>query len=286
MARLALAGLSPKQIAERLSTLGTGGESESSRSRFGRGSSERVQNGQALARVLADHTGGIAGLSRLAAESGLDHDVVASSAEVTLTRLRSAFDRAVSCSPEAAVAAYSLGDAATLDRATAELVEWLASENLIGADRDVLDLGCGIGRVAGALAPRCRSVLGLDLSPGMIAEAGRRHAAGNLRFVVTPGGDLAGWPDGVFDLVLAVDTFPYLVQAGAAIAEQHVADAARLLCPGGTLAIFNFSYGRGVGADRADATRWAAAYRLALVRNGAPPFSLWDATAFMLRRPV
>ena len=94
----------------------------------------------------------------------------------------------VAVAPEASVAAYSLNDPAVLAAATAEIVEWLAREGLIGPDRDVLDLGCGIGRVSAALAPRCRSVLGLDVSPKMVAEARRRHGAvPGLRFDTTPG---------------------------------------------------------------------------------------------------
>ena len=79
-------------------------------------------------------------------------------------------------SPEASVALYSLGDPAILAAATEEIVAWLVAERLLPADADVLDLGCGIGRVGG-VAPRCRSVLGLDVSAGMVAEATRRLLA-------------------------------------------------------------------------------------------------------------
>ena len=37
-----------------------------------------------------------------------------------------------------------------------------------------------------------------------------------------------------------MDSFPYLMQAG--VAERHVAEAARMLRPGGALAILNLSY--------------------------------------------
>ena len=83
------------------------------------------------------------------------------------------------------MAAYSLGDTAVLAAATDEIVAWLVAMDLIGPDSDVLDFGCGIGRIAAAVAPRVRSVIGLDLSPGMIAEARRRPGAGNLRFATT-----------------------------------------------------------------------------------------------------
>jgi len=288
LARLLLAGLSPEQIASRLAT-----------------SSPRPlpHSLGALARLLSERRDGIDRLARMAAASGLDHGIASAAPEMALARIRAAFDRAVAGSPEASVAAYSLGDPAILRAATAELVDWLVRQRLIGPARDVLDLGCGIGRVAAALAPRCRSVLGLDISPGMIAEARRRHGAANLRFEPTDGRDLsiveniqspppghggAGQPAGDlhagFDLVLAVDSFPYLMQAGVEIAERHVADAARLLRPGGALAILNVSYRGDVYSDRADAARWAADHGFRLILNGESPFTLWDGAAFLLGR--
>jgi 2-polyprenyl-3-methyl-5-hydroxy-6-metoxy-1,4-benzoquinol methylase len=39
------------------------------------------------------------------------------------------------------------------------------------APRHVLDFGCGVGRVAVALAKRCETVVGVDVSQGMLSEA-------------------------------------------------------------------------------------------------------------------
>ena len=104
--------------------------------------------------------------------------------------------------------------------------------------------------------------------------------------LVTPAGtDLSALGAASFDLVLAVDSFPYVVQAGPAVADRHLADAARALRPGGAFAILNLSYRGDAGADRADAARWAAAGGWALAVDGAAPFALWDGTAFLLRRP-
>ena len=83
--------------------------------------------------------------------------------------------------------------------------------------------------------------------------------------------------------MLAVDSFPYLVQAGVSVAERHVAEAARILRPGGTLAVLNLSY-RGLEADRADAARWAVTYGFRLDRDGETPFTLWDGAVFLFRR--
>jgi ubiquinone/menaquinone biosynthesis C-methylase UbiE len=146
----------------------------------------------------------------------------------------------------------------------------------------VLDLGCGTGRVAASVAPEAAATLGLDLSPAMIAEARRRHGdVPRLRFAVTGGGNLAGLPDAGFDLVLAVDVFPYVVQAGGSLAADMLAEIARVLRPQGRLALLNFAYGDAGVADPQDL---AARCGLLAEAPAERPFRLWDATAFRLRR--
>ncbi len=204
------------------------------------------------------------------------------------------FDNAVAFSPEASVALYSLGDPAILAQATAEILDWLHRHGCVGDPdagpdapprTDVLDLGCGIGRLAVALAPRCRSVLGLDVSAGMVAEARRRcaHLPG-VRVEATPGTDLDALPSRGFDLVLAVDSMPYLVQIGAGALATHVAGAARILRPGGRLAILNLSFGRPPAQDVAELSALAARHGFSVEVAGERPFALWDAAAFLLRR--
>ena len=211
----------------------------------------------------------------MVAACGITHD------DGGVEQVRALFDRAVAHSPVASVAAYSLGDPALLRAATEELLAWLDAERLLSPEADMLDLGCGIGRVAAAVAPRVRSVLGIDVSAGMVAEARRRYSnVSNLRFATTPGTDL---PRSPCDLVLAVDSFPYLVQARVATA--HVAAAAAMLRNGGALAICNLSYRADPADDARDAAGWAAEFGLRLDICGARPFRLWDGAAFVLRRP-
>jgi ubiquinone/menaquinone biosynthesis C-methylase UbiE len=95
-------------------------------------------------------------------------------------------------SEEASVALYSLGNPALLGAATGELVRLLQEWGVSRPSRAVLDLGCGIGRVAARLAPPVGSVRGIDISPGMIAAA-RRRCAGlpNVQFAVCDGADLS-----------------------------------------------------------------------------------------------
>ncbi|GAC1345521.1 MAG: class I SAM-dependent methyltransferase [Acetobacteraceae bacterium] len=244
----------------------------------------------ALAALLTGREARIDALAAEVASTAANHDASGQTPAEGIARIAAFFDRAVAHSPEASVALYSLGDPAILAAATAEIVEWLERHGLLRTGADVLDLGCGIGRVAAALAPRCRSVLGLDVSAGMVAEARRRLAEleqvrfEQVRFEQTGGEDLAALPGAAFDLVLAIDSFPYIVQAGDAVAERHVADAARILRPGGALCILNLSYRNDDVQDFADATRWAGANGFRLDVAEARPFALWDGTAHVLRR--
>ncbi|GAP65927.1 methyltransferase [Mizugakiibacter sediminis] len=50
-------------------------------------------------------------------------------------------------------------------------------------DRDVLEIGCGTGKNTVWLAERARSVVAMDFSAGMLAQARRRIAAPHVRFV-------------------------------------------------------------------------------------------------------
>ena len=225
-----------------------------------------------VAALAAAHAPRLARLGRIAA-GGLDPegpDLLAATAAL--------FDRLAGEEPEAAGAFYSLGDPALLAAATAELVAvvrgWAPVEG-----RAVLDFGCGIGRAAIALAPHAGRVVGIDISGGMIAQA-RERAAGlaNASFEVNDGSALP-LPDAAFDLVLAVDSFPYLVRAG--VVEARLAEMVRVLRPGGDLLVFNWSYR---GDDAADAREAATAPGFAVVRSGERPFVIWDGTGYHLRR--
>ena len=233
----------------------------------------------ALNRLVARRIVALGRLRRMIDEAAIDHDGAA-----TPSQIGALFDRAVATSPEASVALYSLGDSLTLAAATDEILSWLRRERLFATGMDVLDLGCGIGRMIAALAPHARSVLGLDVSAEMVREARRRCGnAGNVQIAVTAGQDLASLPDAGFDLLLAADSFPYLVQAG--VAERHVADARRILRRDGALVILNLSYRGDPQGDKMEAQAWAAHHDFKVRLCGILPFRLWDGSAFVLVRP-
>ena len=192
---------------------------------------------------------------------------------------RTLFDRLAAEAPEAGVALYTLGDPGLLEDATAELVE-VADRWHSLAGQKVLDFGCGIGRASLGMATRGAEVIGLDVSPTMIAEAQER--GGSPRYVVGSGRNLHGIADHSVDLILAADSFPYLVAAG--LLETHVAEAARVLRPGGSLIVFNWSYRGDVGADAGEAARLAGSNGFAVLRSAEYPFAIWDAAGFQLVR--
>jgi SAM-dependent methyltransferase len=70
--------------------------------------------------------------------------------------------------------------------------------------RSALEIGCGSGDLLAALAPH-RGV-GVDVSPGMIAAARRRHP--ELDLVVAAGEEIA--LDRTFDLIVLSDVIPYV----------------------------------------------------------------------------
>lgn len=197
---------------------------------------------------------------------------------------RALFDDLARTAPEAGVAIYSLGDPKLLDAATAELAAQIESWIPL-AGRTLLDFGCGIGRLAVALAPCCGKVVGIDLSPGMIAEAEQRAAGiADLSFRCVDAERLAIFEPASFDVIVAADSFPYLVALGEAAFARQLGELARLLRPGGDLLVFNWSYRGEPDRDIADARRLAPALGLDLLRAGEHPFRIWDASAFHLRR--
>jgi predicted TPR repeat methyltransferase len=215
------------------------------------------------------------------------HDSAAESADEQIRYLAAAFDRAAQASPEGSVALYALGNPDLLSAVTAEVVDRMREWGLLGADKNILDLGCGIGRFAEALAAEVKSIVGVDISGEMIGVARRRCAAfSNATFLQSSGRDLSSFAEDSFDLVLAVDTFPYLMQSGISVVETHFAEAARVLRHQGDFLILNFSYRGDPEQDRADIRRLSKSFGFEVLRDGVPAFSLWDGIAFHLAKKV
>lgn len=102
----------------------------------------------------------------------------------------------------------------------------------VGPAAHVADLGCGPGFEARFLAELGLEVVGVDLSPAMIAEAQRRHAsAPRLEFKV---GSLLALPLHDASLAGAIAIYSIIHLEPAARARAY-AEMARALRPGGAL---------------------------------------------------
>jgi SAM-dependent methyltransferase len=98
-----------------------------------------------------------------------------------------------------------------------------------------LDFGCGVGRLTQALAPSFGEVVGLDVSPTMIALAERLNRFPEIvRYVRNAAPLLSAFPDGHFDFVYSDIVLQHLDPPEA---RAYVAEFIRVLRPGG-LAVF------------------------------------------------
>jgi len=237
-------------------------------------------------RVVAVMRQNAAGCRRVAAmlASGVDTPPENGTIEEGIRFCRRLFDWSVAQSEEASVALYSFGNPALLREATREIAELFTTWGLLGPDKTALDIGCGIGRLEEALAPKLLHLTAIDVSEAMTAAARRRCVGiSNVRVQTASGLDLRDHADGSFDLVFAVDSFPYLVQSGMPLVETHFAEAHRVLRGGGDFVILDFSYREESRRDEEDVGRLAVAHDFEVLVAGSRPFSLWNGKAFRLR---
>jgi SAM-dependent methyltransferase len=101
-----------------------------------------------------------------------------------------------------------------------------------GNGERVLDLGCGTGHLAFALAARMTGgeVVGVDLSPVYVDHARLRGTDARVSFHLGDAGALQ-WPDRTFDRVLSLLMLHFVPDAARAIAEMS-----RVARPGATVA--------------------------------------------------
>jgi len=78
-------------------------------------------------------------------------------------------------------------------------------------DMTVLDLGCGIGRVAKWIAPKIHKYVGVDFSPTMIKKAQKRcRRLTNVQFIVNDGWTLKAIPSNTVDLAFCELVFQHM----------------------------------------------------------------------------
>lgn len=102
---------------------------------------------------------------------------------------------------------------------------------------DMLDLGTGTGRVLQVLGARARHGIGVDLNPEMLMLARSAIDRPDQRHLQVRQADMAALPfeDAGFDLVTAHQVLHFADAPG-----QVIAEAARVLRPGGRLVVADF----------------------------------------------
>lgn len=73
-----------------------------------------------------------------------------------------------------------------------------------------LDVGCGNGDLTNEVKKYCSSMIGTDLSKGMIDVAKKRHKTSKLSFIATPSDNLP-FKDSEFDFCICTHLFHHLV---------------------------------------------------------------------------
>lgn len=113
-----------------------------------------------------------------------------------------------------------------LDRLLGDLgIELTGEEN-------VVEIGCGVGRLTRALARRVRSVDALDISDTMLAHARQYNAElHNVEWLHGDGRTLAPLPDGAYDACISFVVFQHL--PNPELTYGYVREIGRVLAPGG-----------------------------------------------------
>ena len=106
-----------------------------------------------------------------------------------------------------------------------------------GADERVLDLACGPGFLTMAFAARCRNAVGLDATEPFLAMARLEAARRGLTNIEFRAGDAEHVPFdvGAFDVVSCRAAVHHFARP-----ERVLAEAARMLAPGGRVVVADF----------------------------------------------
>jgi SAM-dependent methyltransferase len=113
---------------------------------------------------------------------------------------------------------------------------------------DVVEIGCGVGRLTRVLSRDAASVRALDISERMLARARYHNAAlANVEWIQGDGSTLTGIGDASADVVVSHVVFQHI--ADPAVTLSYVREIGRVLRPGGW-AGFQISNDPGVHTDK------------------------------------
>jgi SAM-dependent methyltransferase len=107
----------------------------------------------------------------------------------------------------------------------------IIGSELFEKEKTVLDVACGIGRMAKFISPRAKKYVGVDFSAGMIEKAKERYNDyPNVEFFHNDGRSLAMLDNDTFDLAVCYLAFQHMEKA---ITKLYVDEVHRVLKPGG-----------------------------------------------------
>jgi len=111
----------------------------------------------------------------------------------------------------------------------------ILNDGLVWTRDSILDFGCGIGRLTEFMAKDFKNVVGVDISPTMLAEA-RKKLEGfkNVQFVETDGVNIP-LPESSFDFVFAYLVFQHIKDRN--IFEGAFKEISRVLKPSGVFKV-------------------------------------------------
>jgi SAM-dependent methyltransferase len=138
---------------------------------------------------------------------------------------------------DAAIAAAGEASESRLRSSAAESVRNLLELAYVSAPDEVLEIGCGVGRIAREIAPHCRYWTGADISANMLAHASARLLGlENTRLVHLKSIGLNDFAENSFDVVYATNMLAHLDEMDR---WRYVQEAFRVLRPGGRIFIDN-----------------------------------------------
>jgi SAM-dependent methyltransferase len=108
-----------------------------------------------------------------------------------------------------------------------------------------VEIGCGLGRICQALAPRFDQVIGVDISPEMLSQAREHVKDPKVEFVLGDGTSLGAIETASADLVLSFTVFQHI--PSVSVICDYLTEAGRVLKPGG---VFVFQWNNEHGAFR------------------------------------
>jgi ubiquinone/menaquinone biosynthesis C-methylase UbiE len=107
----------------------------------------------------------------------------------------------------------------------------IIGSELLSKDKVVLDVACGIGRLAKFIAPKVKQYVGVDFSAGMIAKAKERYKDySNVSFFHNDGKSIGVLDDSAFDVAVCFLAFQHMTKA---ITKLYVDEVHRVLRSGG-----------------------------------------------------